>query len=127
MGSELIEMNSLIRESSAPGAAGTESFKTETNGQSLLDRLTDAATEIPESQMMDLLDGYPHDETVHAAIIARRHLSDAVIVRLIGLVSPSLFDRLVACHPLPEKYRREIRKRRPGRPSWWTQGLLNIR
>ncbi len=75
---------------------------------------------------MGVLDDFPHNEAVHGAIIARPYLSEAVIVRLVALVSQALFNSLISRHPLPEKYRREVMKGRPGRPDWWACGLLNI-
>lgn len=120
-------MNSLFEDSSTPGAsARTESLAPGANEASLIDRLADNATEIPETQVMDILDEFPHNERVHTAIIARPYLSEAVIMRLVALVSPILRDSLISRHPLPEKYRREVMKRRPGRPKWWASGLLNI-
>ena len=120
-------MNSLFEDSSTPGApARAESLAPGANETSLIDRLADNATEIPETQVMDILDDFPHNERVHTAIIARPYLSEAVIMRLVALVSPILRDSLISRHPLPEKYRREVIKRRPGRPKWWASGLLNI-
>lgn len=120
-------MNSLLKQSPTPDATTRRGRSTPEFGErSAMERLADSAAEISESEMMDLLDGSARDETVLAAIIARPYLTDAVIIRLLGLVSPALFDRLLARHPLPEKYRREVGKRRSGRPSWWSHGLLNI-
>ena len=120
-------MNSLFEDSSTPGAQGrTESLAPGANEASLIGRLADSAAEIPETQLMDILDDFPHHVSVHAAIIARPYLSEAVIMRLVALVSPILRDSLISRHPLPEKYRREVIKRRPGRPKWWASGLLNI-
>ena len=76
--------------------------------------------------LSSLLDDFPDNETVHAAIIARPYLSEAVIVRLVALVSQALSDSLISRHPLPERYRREVMNGRPGRPEWWARGLLNI-
>ena len=120
-------MNSLFEDSSTPGApARAESLAPGADVTSLIDRLADSAAEIPETQLMDILDDFRHDESVLAAIIARPYLSEAVIMRLVALVSPILRDSLISRHPLPEKYRREVIKRRPGRPKWWASGLLNI-
>ena len=63
---------------------------------SLFDWLTDNTIEIPEAQLMGVLDDFPHDETVHAAIIARPYLTEAVVVRLIALVSQALFESLIS-------------------------------
>ena len=120
-------MNTLIKESSASGGAALEESLTPAADEtSTVDRLADSATEIPEIQLMDILDDFPHNEKVHTAIIARPYLPEAVIVRLLALVSPDRLNNLIYRHPLPEKYRREIMKRRPGRPEWWARGLLNI-
>ena len=120
-------MNSLFEHSSTPGApARADSLAPGANETSLIDRLADSAAEIPETQLMDILDDFRQDDSVHAAIIARPYLPEAVIMRLVALVSPILRDSLISRHPLPEKYRREVMKRRPGRPKWWASGLLNI-
>ena len=108
------------------GAALGESLAPGEIEPSLVDWLTDSTIEIPEVQLMGVLDDFPHNKTVHAAIIARPYLSEGVIVRLIAQVSQVLFDSLISRHPLPEKYRREVMKGRPGRPGWWARGLLNI-
>jgi hypothetical protein len=127
MGPELIVMNTLFKNPSTPGAAAlAENLAPGADKTPLIDRLADGAAEIPESQLMAILDEFPHDETVHTAIIARPYLSESVIVRLVALVSPALLDSLISRHPLPEKYRREVMKRRSGRPEWWTRGLLNF-
>ncbi len=123
-------MNTLLENSSTPGTPGAlaraKSLAPGVNVTSLIDRLADGAGEFPETQLMDILDKFPHHVSVHAAIIARPYLSEAVIMRLVALVSPTLRDSLISRHPLPEKYRREVMKRRPGRPQWWVGGLLNI-
>ena len=123
-------MNTLLENSSTPGTPGARaravSLAPGANVTSLIDRLADGASEIPESQLMDILDEFPHHVSVHAAIIARPYLSEAVIMRLVALVSPTLRDSLISRHPLPEKYRREVMKRAPGRPQWWVGGLPNI-
>ena len=120
-------MNSVFKDSPTwRGAALAESLAPGEIEPSLVDWLTDSTIEIPEAQLMGVLDDFPHDETVHGAIIARPYLSEAVIVRLVALVSQALFDSLISRHPLPERYRREVTKGRPGRPEWWARGLLNI-
>jgi hypothetical protein len=127
MGPELIVMNTLFKNPSTPGAAAlAENLAPGADKTPLIDRLADSTAEIPEAQFMAILDEFPHDETVHTAIIARPYLSESVIVRLVALVSPALLDSLISRHPLPEKYRREVMKRRSGRPEWWTRGLLNF-
>jgi len=126
----VVAMNTLLNNSSTPGTpgalAGAESLAPGANVTSLIDRLADGASEFPETQLMDILDEFPHHVSVHAAIIARPYLSEAVIMRLVALVSQTLRDSLISRHPLPEKYRREVMKRGPGRPEWWVGGLLNI-
>ena len=120
-------MTTLFKDSSTPGTTSPAEKVTPAEiTPALIDRLANRAIEIPDSVFMDILDEFPHDETVHTTIIARPYLPEAVIVRLIGLVAPALFNSLVSRHPLPEKYRREVMKRRPGRPEWWVRGLLNI-
>lgn len=120
-------MNTLFKNPSTSNAAAlAESLAPGADKTPLIDLLADSTAEIPDAQFMGILDEFPHNESVHAAIIARPYLSESVIVRLVALVSPALLDSLVSRHPLPEKYRREIMKRRPGRPEWWTRGLLNI-
>ena len=120
-------MNTVIKDSpSWHGATLVESLAAREIEPSLVDWLTDSTIEIPEAQLMGVLDDFPHNETVHEAIIARPYLSEAVIVRLVALVSQALFNSLISRHPLPEKYRREVMKGRPGRPDWWARGLLYI-
>ncbi len=120
-------MNTVIKDSlSWHRATLVESLAPREIEPSLVDWLTDSTIEIPEAQLMGVLDDFPHNETVHGAIIARPYLSEAVIVRLVALVSQALFNSLISRHPLPEKYRREVMKGRPGRPDWWARGLLNI-
>ena len=120
-------MNTVIKDSPTwHGATLVESFAPREIEPSLVDWLTDSTIEIPEAQLMGVLDDFPHNEAVHGAIIARPYLSEAVIVRLVALVSQALFNSLISRHPLPEKYRREVMKGRPGRPNWWACGLLNI-
>ena len=120
-------MNTLIKElSTSGGGAPAKKSAPAAITPALIDRLANRANALPESQLMDILDDFPHDDTVHTAIIARPYLPEAVIVRLLSLVSPALFYSLVSRHPLPEKFRREVMKRRPGRPGWWSQALLNI-
>ena len=123
----LTPMNTVIKYSSTPGAAARAAgLVPEADETAVIGLLADSATKIPETKLMAILDDFPHDETVHTAIIARPYLSEVVIVRLVALVSPALFGSLVSRHPLPEKYRREVMKRRPRRPEWWARGLLNI-
>ncbi len=120
-------MNSLFENLSTPDAqACAEKASPKADPASLIAGLADGASEISDTQLMGALDDFPHDQALHAAIIARFYLPDTVVMRLVALVSPDLADSLISRHPLPEKYRREVMKNRPSRPEWWSRGLLNI-
>ena len=120
-------MNTVLKGSPAWRGAGlAENLAPGEIEQSLVNWLIDSTNEISEAQLMGALDEFSHNEKIHAAIIARPYLSEAVIARLVALVSQALFDILVSRHPLPERDRREVMKRRPGRPKWWSRGLLNF-
>jgi hypothetical protein len=80
-----------------------------------------------ETELLQVLERSPHDQAVHAGIIARPHLSNALMIRLIPLLSDGQLDALFARHPLPMESRREVLKRSPMRPPWWRQALLSGR
>ena len=104
----------------APGA--NRRFASDDAPQFFLD---DPNAEISDTEIMAILDQNPHDEMIHAAIIKRRSLSEQVVARLVAVVSPAQFDILVSRHALPDGSRREVMKRRRGRPSWWNRVLLS--
>jgi hypothetical protein len=87
-------------------------------------RVGDHGTEMPESEVMAMLDSWPGDEEILAAVIARPFLGEATILRLAALAPPKLYDSLVSRHALPPGYRREITKRSRLRPGWWIDALL---
>ncbi|MDX1482937.1 MAG: hypothetical protein R3229_00530 [Alphaproteobacteria bacterium] len=93
---------------------------------SAIDQPDDDSAEAKEAQMMAALDADPRDESLHAAIIQQPYLSEAMVMKLAALVSPKLFERLISRHPVPATCRREVLKRRRGRPEWWTRGLLGM-
>ena len=89
------------------------------------ERLEIRDADIPEAELMSILDRHPHAAAVHAAMIQRPNLPEAVIVRLAALLRPALIDTLVSRHPLPEMLRRDIAKRRRDRPDWWSRALFD--
>ena len=106
-----------------PGTPATEARSA--TGEATHAVLNDPNFEIPDADLMAILDRIPHDEKVHAAIIKRAFLSEQVVARLVTLVSPVQFDALASRHVLPGGSAREGMKRQRGRPSWWRRGLFN--
>ncbi len=106
-----------------PGTPATEARSA--TGEATHAVLNDPNFEIPDADLMAILDRNPHDEKVHAAIIKRAFLSEQVVARLVTLVSPVQFDALASRHVLPKGSSREGMKRQRGRPSWWSRGLFD--
>lgn len=86
-------------------------------------RLQENAPDLGQSEMMAILDCWPHDGAIHAALIGLDALPEPVVARLVALTSPELYERLVGRHPQPPAPRREALKSRRSRPSWWHQAL----
>lgn len=79
-----------------------------------------------EADVLRILERSPYDESVHAEIIERPYLSDAILTRLVAIVSDSQLETLFARHPLPMQSRREVLKRLPTRPAWWRHKLFAV-
>ncbi len=88
-------------------------------------RLEDRDSGISESALMRILDRHPQDPATHTAMIQRPSLPEAVVARLLALLSPALIPRLVSRHPLPQRLAGEAAKRGRGRPEWWHGALFN--
>lgn len=88
-------------------------------------RLEGRDSDISETALMWILDRHPYDLATHAGMIQRPSLPEAVVVRLLALLSPALVPRLASRHPLPQGFAGEAAKRGRDRPEWWSGALFH--
>lgn len=88
-------------------------------------RLEDRVSHICGAALMRMLDRYCQDPVIHAAMIERLTLPEAVVARLLALLPAALIPSLVSRHPLPHGLLGETAKQSRDRPEWWQAAHFN--
>ena len=115
-------MNKPMR-GKALSAAEAKSLVESADTETLLVLMADDTAELAEEVLQACLDQWPSSNKVHAAMIARRTLPAAVVLRLFKLVPGDLRRQLVTRHPLPaglDARNVELTRERPG---WWSRQI----
>ena len=82
--------------------------------------------DLSEACLAAVLDRFPENESIHAAMIALPELPASITTKLIALVTGKLHNRLIARHPAPAELQGEIHKLGRDRPDWWRQHLFSL-
>jgi hypothetical protein len=92
---------------------------TNSSRDAVLSRLSDEDQNIQEQDLASILDAFRHDQKIHRSLIARQHLPESIVERLVRLLACSTdVNELVRRHSKSEAFTVDLRSVR-SRPDWW--------